>query len=368
MMDSQKRLTIFVPSMRVGGAERTMVKLAQGLAERDYPVDVVLAEAEGPHLAEIPESVRVVDLKASRAVTSLPALIRYLRYERPEALISVMNHTNIIALWARLFTGIPKRVVVSERNTLSKSAQNAATWRAWLMPQLIKRFYPWADGIITVSKGVGDDLAQVMGIPRERIQTIYNPVVTPELREKAQATLDHPWFKSGEPPVVLAVGRLRVQKDFSTLIQAFARVRQGRPARLLILGEGEERSALERLVRQLGLEQDVSLPGFVPNPYPYMTRTSLFVLSSRWEGLPGVLIEALYCGAPLVSTDCPSGPREILKDGEYGQLVPVGDVAALAQAIETSLTSKTPRPSDKSWQPFELQTVVNQYLSLLLGE
>jgi glycosyltransferase involved in cell wall biosynthesis len=281
-------------------------------------------------------------------------------------MLSIMNHTSIIALWARRLVGAPGQVVVSVRNTLSDSAGHASDRRGRLMPLLIKRFYPWADGIVTVSNGVADDLAQVTGI-RERIQAIYNPVVTPELREKVQAPLAHPWFGPGEPPVVLAVGRLTMQKDFSTLIQAFAQVRRARAARLLILGEGAERPVLEELVRQLGLEQDVSLPGFVTNPYPYMARASLFVLSSRWEGLPGVLIEALYCGAPLIATDCPSGPREILADGQYGQLVPVGDATALALAIEAALAGKTPIPSKESWRPFELETVLDQYITVLLS-
>ena len=214
---------------------------------------------------------------------------------------------------------------------------------------------------------MGDDLASVAGIPRERIEVIYNPVMRPELQEKAQAPLDHPWFKPGGPPVVLAVGSLSVQKDFPTLIQAFAQVRQARPARLLILGEGTERPALEALIRQLDLEQDVSLAGFVTNPYAYMAQASLFVLSSRWEGLPGVLIEALCCGTPVISTDCPSGPREILRKEEYGQLVPVGDVPALARAIEKTLARKTPSPPCESWLPFERETTVNQYLKILLG-
>ncbi len=167
--------------------------------------------------------------------------------------------------------------------------------------------------------------------------------------------------------MLLAVGRLTASKDFPTLIQAFIRVRQTRPARLLILGEGADRPGLEALVEQLGLEQDVSLPGFVENPYPYMARASLFVLSSRWESLPTVLIEALYCGAPLIATDCPGGTREILADGQYGQLVPVGDATALARAIATTLAGKTPRPPPESWLPFDLEAVVNQYINILLG-
>ena len=172
----------------------------------------------------------------------------------------------------------------------------------------MKHFYPWADYIIGNSQGVADDLSQVTGLPRQRIKILYNPVVTPEVREKALALLDHPWFEPGQPPVVLAVGRLTKQKDFPSLIRAFAQVLPKRPARLLILGEGVDRPMLEELVEQLGLQDHVSIPGFVENPYAYMSRASLYVLSSRWEGLPTVLIEALYCGLPIVATDCPSGP------------------------------------------------------------
>ena len=174
---------------------------------------------------------------------------------------------------------------------------------------------------------------------------------------------------NGQPPVVLSVGRLTAtnQKDFPTLIEAFAQVRQIRPARLLILGEGEQRPKLEAMVKQLGLEQDVILPGFVENPYPYMARAALFVLSSRWEGLPGALIEALYCGAPVVATDCPSGPREILAGGQHGRLVPVGAVSEMAKAIEESLDGETIVPPRASWLPFEMEAVVGQYIDTLLG-
>ena len=369
MDDPQERLAIFVPSMLGGGAERIALNLARGISERGYVVDLVLAEAQGPYLAEVPASVRVVDLKASRTLKSLPGLVRYLRRERPQAMLSMLGHANLIALWARRLADVPSRVVVSVRNTLSRSAQHSPSLRNSLMLKLIRRYYPWADGIVAVSKGVADDLSQVAGIARDRIQVIYNPIVTPALREKARAPLDHPWFMNGQAPVVLSVGRLTAtnQKDFPTLIEAFAQVRRSRPARLMILGEGEQRANLEAMVKQLGLEQDVLLPGFVANPYPYMRRASVFVLSSRWEGLPGVLIEGLYCGAPLVATDCPSGPREILKDGQYGQLVPVGDVSGMARAIETSLDGETIVPPHESWLPFETASVVGQYLDILLG-
>lgn len=365
MIDTPERLAIFVPAMGGGGAERAMLNLAQGIEGRGFAVDLVLARAEGPYMAEIPSSVRVVDLGASRAIMSLPALVRYLRGENPKVLLSVL-HANFIALWARRLAGVRTKVVVSERNTLSRESQHSKDLRVRLAPQLARRFYPWADGIVAVSNGVADDLARTLRISRRHIRVIYNPVVTPELKEKSRAPLSHPWFEKNEPPVLLAVGRLSPQKDFSTLLRAFAQVRRIRPARLMILGEGEQRAELIILARHLGLERDVSLPGFVMNPYPYMVRSSLFILASRWEGLPGALIEAMYCGAPLIATDCASGTREILADGKYGQIVPVGDVDALARAVELSLADRRRGPPPQSWHPFELEVVVTQYIDFLL--
>lgn len=362
-----QRLAIFMPSMRSGGAERTMANLSRGLAQQGYAVDMVLAKAEGPHLAEIPDTVRIVDLNARRVLTSLPALVRYLRDERPTALLASWEHANLIALWARRLAGTPPHLVINEQNTISSSTGQTARGRGRLIPVLARWFYPWADGIVAVSTGVADDLAHVTNLPRERIQVIYNPIITPQLRDRAQAAIEHPWFKPGQPPVVLAVGRLRPQKDFSTLIRAFSQMRQSCPARLLILGEGPERPALNALIQQLNLEDHASLAGFTDNPYAYMARASLFVLSSRWEGLPTVLIEALYCGAPVVATDCPNGPREILAQGRYGPLVPVGDEAALASAMATALSGQKLRPPQASWQPFEAEAMVNQYSRLLFG-
>jgi glycosyltransferase involved in cell wall biosynthesis len=362
----QQRLSIFLPDLVVGGAERSMLKLAAGIAARGFAVDLVLSCARGELLAEAPTTARVVDLKAGRVLTCLPALVRYLRREQPVALLSVL-HTNLVALWARRLANVRTRVLVSERSTLSSEVKHyASDPRMQLMPHLVRRFYPWADGIIAVSKSVADDLAQVAGIPGERISVIYNPIITADLKAQARDRLLHPWFGDGQPPVILSTVRLSSEKDLPTLIQAFATVRRDRPARLLILGEGEERPALEALVRELGLEHDVSMPGFVLNPYPYMARAALLVLSSKWEGLPGVLIEALYCGAPIVATDCPGGSREILADGRYGRLVPVGDSVAMAEAMRAALDVGRAPSLPESWSPFEMETVVSQYMEVLL--
>lgn len=367
MIAPQKRLALFVPSLVGGGAERMALTLVQGMTERGYSMDLVLAQGEGSLITEVPDSVRVVDLKGSRVLTSLPNLVMYLRSEKCEAMLSLMSHANIVALWARKISGASNRVVVTEVNTLSSSVRNSPNVQARLMPYLTRTFYPWADDIIANSKGVGDDLAQVTGIPRKRIKVIYQPVVTSQLQAQLQAPIEHPWFKTGELPVLLGAGRLTAQKDFPLLIRAFAEVRKTRPSRLVILGEGEDRSTLESLVTRLGIERDVDMPGFVKNPCSYIARASVFILTSRWEGLPTVLVAALYCGTPIVSTDCPSGPREILKNGQYGYLVPVGEMTALVQAIESTLDGKTLHPPWQSWRAFEFEYAVNRYLNTLIG-
>lgn len=234
------------------------------------------------------------------------------------------------------------------------------------MPWLMRWVYPWADSVVAVSQGVADDLVRTLGIDATRVKVIYNPVVDETLFDKAKQPLEHPWFKQGEPPVVLAVGRLTEQKDFETLIRAFAVVRAKRVVRLLILGEGELRFQLETLVNQLGLKDDVALPGFVANPFGYMARASVFVLSSRWEGLPTVLLEAMACGAQVVSTDCPSGPREILEDGKWGLLVPVENVSTLAQAITLKLDEFEGPDVKRRAMDFGADQAVQKYFRLML--
>jgi glycosyltransferase involved in cell wall biosynthesis len=358
------KLALFLPSLRGGGAERVMVNLARGFVERGLRVDLVLARAEGPYLSQVPKEVRVVDLGARRVLYSLPGLVRYLRRERPQAMLSALNHANIVAIWAKLLARVQTRLVVAEHSTLSRSTENASSVRAKLLPLLIKTFYPYADAVVAVSRGVAEDLVTTTKLPMEKIKVIYNPVITPELFAKAEEPLDHPWFRPGEPPVVLGVGRLTQAKDFPTLIRAFALVRKERPARLMILGEGEERPKLEALVRELGLEEDVALPGFVGNPYKYIARAGVFVLSSAWEGLPTTLVEALALGTPVVSTNCKSGPEEILEEGRWGRLVPVGNIEELAKAIGESLSM--PRLlNGGALDRFRVDIVVDRYLEVM---
>jgi glycosyltransferase involved in cell wall biosynthesis len=361
------RIAILLPSFQGGGVERVMVSLADHFINRGHPVDVVVGDARGPLASSLPIAAQLVDLKTRRVLASLPALARYLLRAQPAVLLSPMDHVNLVALWARRLAGVSTRVVIGVPNVMSRGVLSAPHRRERWVPFLARGFYPWADAIIAVSAGVADDLARTTGLERSRIRVVYNPVVTPELLRLASAPVSHAWLAPGEPPVVLGAGRLTAQKDFPTLLRAFAQVRAGRPARLLILGEGEGRGELEALREDLGLSQNVDLPGYVPNPYAYMSRAGVFALSSAWEGFGLVLVEAMACGLPVVSTDCPGGPAEILESGAYGRLVPTGDARALAGAILATLSESPDRKALKRRaDDFSLERSGDLYLKVLV--
>jgi glycosyltransferase involved in cell wall biosynthesis len=358
-------IAFFLPSLSGGGAERIILNLMQGITARGLPVDLVVAAAKGPLLNQLPPPVRLVDLHASRVLRSVAPLAGYLRREQPRALVSSMNYANLVALWSARLAGRGTPVVVTVHTTPSHSRPQQSRPTARLWPPLVRRFYPWASSIVAVSRGAADDLAQWSGIPRHLVQVVYNPVITAEGLAAARQPPDHPWFGPGQPPVILGVGRLTAQKDFPTLLRAFAEVRRQRAARLIILGEGEDRSALTALAEELGVAQDVDLPGFRDNALAYMASSALFVLSSAWEGLPTVLIEALAVKTPVVSTDCPSGPREILQEGRLGALVPVGDAAALAAAMIQAMDGPELTIPPDALTPFTREAAVDHYLRLL---
>jgi glycosyltransferase involved in cell wall biosynthesis len=363
------RIAIFVPTLLGGGAERVMMTLANAFAARGYAVDLVLAVAEGPYLSQVSDSVHIVDLKAGRVIMALWPLLRYLRRHRPVAMLSAMTHSNVVALLARALACVPTRLVVSERSTITVDSSLAHGGVARLLYALVPLLYPRADGIVAVSQASANDLVGFAGLAASSVEAIYNPFDLQRIKILAAATLTHHWFAAGQPPVVLAIGRLTEQKDFSNLIRAFARLRDSRPARLMILGEGELRSELEAQADSCGLTmEDIQMPGFVANPFAYLAHCGVFVLSSRWEGLPGVLIEAMACGAPVVATDCPSGPHEILEGGRWGSLVPVGDEDALVKAIDESLVTSRAQLPDvrKRAEDFELERAVARYLAVLL--
>jgi len=361
---SDPRVTLFMQDFAGGGAERVMVSLANGLAELGLRVDLVVCRLEGPNIAAVSSRVNVVDLGCPVVMKSLAAFVAYCKEAKPIAVLSALQQPNTIACWARRKTGI--RTVVAIHSNLSTGVANADSLRLKLMPWFVRGFFRKADAIVAVSHGVADDLAKLGWIPRAQITVIANPVIFPDLQERAAAYPEHPWVLE-TIPVVIGIGRLTAPKDFENLIRAFRIVRNSVNARLLILGEGEDRGKLESLINELDIDESVSMPGFVSNPYAILARSKVFALSSRWEGLPTVLIEALACGVPAVATRCPSGPEEILKDGRYGALVPVQDPEALARAIRNMLVNPQPA-GPESWEPFIAQTVCIQYKQLLLSQ
>ena len=374
---SNRRVCILIPSLAGGGAEHATLLLASGLLERGHGVDLVLRDlvvdypgyvpsgarlfflarpgnSDGPSdsvlrpptpqplvPATLPTRLRFPRLALARAVpwkqwqllasTSLPrwaaATAMYLDRERPDALLAILTPAVVAAKLATCVAHHRSRIVASQRNMFKSTREFR---RARLA-------YPHADAAVAVSHGVASELGRLSGMSHNRIHTIYNPVVSSDLLRKAREPLDHPWLNGRGPPVVLAIGRLHKQKDFATLLAAFAIVHRQRTARLIVLGRGPLLANLRSLAHKLRIAKDVEFPGFVENPYAFLARASLFVLSSRHEGLPNVLIEAMACGCPIVSTNCPFGPDEILEGGRWGELVPVGNPEALASAMARTL-------------------------------
>ncbi|MGF1496381.1 MAG: glycosyltransferase [Elainellaceae cyanobacterium] len=372
-MDITKKVSLFVPNLDGGGAEKVAINLAQGLTAVGLKVYLVVAQAEGEYLKQDFKPAELINLQAKSPIFLYKtlALKRHLQEKRPDYLISILDILGS-AVIARRLAGTSTKVIMTVHTNLSQQFQDrhgtAVTKFKWFC---IDKFYPRADAIASVSQGVANDVASNTNIPLENIKVLYNPILTHDFSEKVSEPIQHPWFNPGEPPVILGVGRLVKQKDFATLVQAFAKIRQNQPARLVILGSEDKREPmikprLQAMIRDLDLEADVDLPGFVGNPYPYMAKAKVFVLSSIYEGFGNVIVEALATGTPVVSTDCESGPAEILNYGQYGTLTPVGDADALAEGIRATLASP---PSREFLQEraamFSVNKVASQYFRFL---
>jgi len=389
-----KHIAFFLSSLPGGGAERIVLNLARTLADKGQQVDLVLSRLRGELVSEIPPSVRIVELgstgrvgfmhtlfrlppetwrtliplmvrKPLKKIRSLPYLEHYLRTERPDILMASTNVPNLLAVWAGQLARGKTAIILKQDNSVVQAARNTAESLRLKLPNLVRRWYGCADAIVAVSEGVAQELNQLTSVPRQRIHVIYNPIDLDRISALAEKKLDHPWFQLGQPPVLLAAGRLHEQKDYPTLLQAFKLVRANRTVRLAILGEGHERVRLEKLIRELGIDESVSLLGFQTNPFAYMAKSAVFVLSSAWEGLANVLIEALACGCRVVSTDCQHGPAEILDNGRYGILVPVENPEALAAAIGTALDQSPEQEKAKNRAgAFDIKGISDKYQQL----
>ena len=350
----QPRITVMAAFTGDGGVENMITNLLHGFVARGAAVDLLLLKARGGHLDRIPDTVRVIRLDVSTSLFALPAVVRYLRRHRPAAMLVAKDRASRIALLARRIAGTDTRLVLRMGMHLSGSLAGKSSLRRWSRHLPVRWLYPWADQIVTVSDAVAEDLATIGGIPRDRFTVIRNPSIREDIHTRAAQPLEHPWLQPDAViPVILGVGRLTEQKDFATLIRAVARVRQHREVRLIILGDGGEHNRLRSLANALGISDAVDLAGFQTNPYQWMARAALFVLPSRYEGSPNVLVEAMALGTPVVATDCPSGPDEILCNGSIAPLVPVGHAAAMAEAISATL-AHPPNPG-------HLQQAVSEY-------
>ena len=363
-------VALFTPAFTIGGVERMRLNIAQGLLDEGLTVDIVCLQATGPLLSEVPEGARIVDLKAPRMVQALPALRRYFRGPTaPRAFLSALDYANLVALLARRAAGRGPRVYIGTHKVLSVATRESTLFREkHIMPPLLRRTYPWADGIVAVSDGIADDLASYLGLDRDRITVINNPALTDKVLRLAAAPSGHPWLDDPAQAkhTLVSVGRLDRQKDFPTLMRAVARARATRPLRCVIVGEGGSRPDLEAIRADLGLEDAVDLPGFAKNPWAFMARAAAFVSSSAWEGFGNVHVEALGVGCPVISTDSPSGPADILKNGEIGPLVEIGDDAALAQAILDTLANPKPKALLQArGRDFHVSQVIKTYRQLM---
>jgi glycosyltransferase involved in cell wall biosynthesis len=331
---TRPKLAILVSFSGQGGVERMIANLCQALVDAPIDLDVLLIKAQGPYVDRLPDAANIISLRARHSLTSVWEVARYLKRERPDALLAIKHRGILAALRARQLARTDTPISGRIGTTVSAALANKSSRRRQRWYRAMCKHYPKLEKLIAVSQGVAEDVLDITGMNESRVTVVRNPTVTPDMLMAATEPVEHPWLSPDNlVPVIMGVGRLTEQKDFDTLIAAFAKVRSQQEARLIILGDGGLRSELIAQVTALGVDKHVALPGFQSNPWAWMSKASVFALSSRWEGSPNTLTEAMALGIPVVSTDCPSGPRELLDAGRFAPLVAMGDSDALANAL-----------------------------------
>jgi glycosyltransferase involved in cell wall biosynthesis len=364
-------LTLFIHKIDTYGVGCVVLNLAEEFAALGWHIDLVVCEDNGELQSALSERIRLIVLKTQRAASNPPLkgvfeLSHYLKLAKPKFIISFLHYNNEIAILAKYLSREPVKVIVTDHSVLSKTTATAIKKTRKLIPFIARFLYPFADGIVAVSQAVKADLAKLLKLQENRIQVIYNPIINRSIIQESRSNVDHSWFTVKDRPIILAVGRLAPEKDFPTLIHAFAKLRQTQLARLVILGDGLKESytaSLAQMVNQLGLTDDVLFQGLVKNPYAYMAKSDVLVVSSLWEGLSNVVIEAMALNLPVVATRC-GGPVELLAQGKYGTLVPVGNPLAMAEAIAATLSQQNLPVSQEWLTQFTSSIVASQYLDL----
>ena len=371
-MKTQKGpLKIFFISISLsgGGAERIIIQILKNLNRQRFKPYLVLFEKKGSYLSQLPEDVKLYNLKKRRRSDFFKLVVKLAHIigsENPDVVVSFLSYTNIVSILAKKLSFRNPRVIIHQDTFTSESLKNSGFRRTKKI--LIKKCYPSVEHIISVSNGVKEDLVNNFHLPEKLIEVIYNAVDREEVKKLSLEAVNHSWFNS-EVPCIIAVGRLTKLKGFSILLQAFSLVRKQSPCKLIILGDGEQGASLEKMSQNLEIENDVAFLGFQNNPYKYLAHSDIFVLSSLWEGFGIVIIEAMACGVPVISTRCPYGPEEIIADGLNGLLVPVGDVEGMAQAIlqllsDEPLRKQLAEEGRRRAEDFKAERMVSQYEKL----
>lgn len=374
------KITFFLLSLYRGGGERAVIDLMKMFCDRGYEVHLILMEQGGEYFKQVDPRIKLFDLRSKRIIQTLPRLVRYLSKEKPKALFSISKHTHLISIWARLISRTDTKAILRIGIPFSLNPSGSTNPREFLVPFLIRSFYKYADAIIANSRGVRDDLLKTIpSISKGRVLVIYTPKDIRKIQDEGKEEISEPWFQ-GPTPVIVSVGRLSDQKNFELLVDTFYELREEIPAHLIIIGSGGNEGSLRKKIKEYNLENSIKLITEHINPYPYMTQADVFVSTSRWEGLPNVHIEALACGAPVISTDCTWGPREILAPdtqhvnrvedsidwAEFGVLVPEDNRALLKEALKQILTDKSlqntyKKRAIKRAEDFDISKIGNQY-------
>lgn len=330
------KLFVFIPSLRGGGAEKVSSKIASRLDPKLFDTTLVVGKKEGEYVSVLPVNLLVRDLDKAHVRDCIIPLAFLFRREKPDVVISFMHHSNIVALLAKMLSFSSVKIITAERNVMEYVYEHVPK----IFLPFARLLYRLSAASLGGSKGLQENVRAFLGIPENKFRVIYNPIDFDFIQSKATEPVHHPWLQDNHPPVVLGVGRLVPQKDFTTLIRAFVLAKKPKGTRLIILGQGPLEEELLVLVEKLGVADSVNFPGFQKNPYPFFANADVFVLSSRWEGFGNVIPEALALGVPIVSTDCEYGPNEIIENEVNGLLVPVHDDKAMASAIGRMLNDK----------------------------
>ncbi|MGD9169991.1 MAG: glycosyltransferase [Candidatus Thiodiazotropha sp.] len=363
---SRPHVCLFILKFGDGGVERMMVNIARGLSLIGVRVDFIVKQTQVPYLHMLPPEVRIIIFQVAKQKAALPKLLDYLKRNDPDILLTAKILDDQVALQAKQRHHGRTRFFLRPGTVLLSimKARGTHPLRRWMKTRQLASLFNRSDGVVAVSQGVADEVVELSNIPLEKISVIKNPTITPELYQQAEEVIDEPWLAPDQLPLILGIGGLRRAKDFPTLIRAFAIVRKQLPCRLMILGQGNKERALLSLAKELNLVDDFRLAGFVENPYAYLKRAELFVLSSLWEGSPNVLTEAMALGTSCVSTDCPSGPYEVTRGGEVAPLVAMGDPERLAEAmLQTLREPLDPQRLKEAVSDYTLEKSARGYLA-----